>query len=95
MKALRWSEGASADIFRLVEQAEADQAGVADRLFELILSAPQILCEYPGAGATLGHSELRKWLIKKTPFLLIYRERSDEIEITRVLHRASDWASLA
>ena len=94
MKRLIWAGPARRDLFRI-----AADAGELDRDLPLILlerveKAPLTLLDYPGMGTPLGSTRLRKWPVRKTPFILIYAERGDTVEVRRVLHAASDWLAL-
>ena len=95
MKQLLWAEQAEADVAAIIEQASATDPDEGMRLLDLILNAPKRLLEYPALGRNAGAPGRRKWLIKETPFLLLYRVNAETVQIIRVLHRASDWTNLA
>lgn len=65
---------------------------LGEALFIRIVNAPKSLLERPGLGSPTGRQGTRKWRIKRTPFLLLYRIRKDgAVEILRVRHAAQDW----
>ncbi|MDB5695879.1 MAG: hypothetical protein JWN21_1422 [Sphingomonas bacterium] len=63
----------------------------AQRSLREALKAGEFLCEFPQAGPTTRRRGLRKWSVKNTPFLLLYRIVDGEVRITRVAHGAQDW----
>lgn len=53
------------------------------------------LQKHPGTGSPryglrLGMPDLRSWPLKKFPYLILYTERKEHIEVVRVLHQSSD-----
>lgn len=38
-------------------------------------------------------SGTREWVVSGTPYLLVYRERGDALEVLHVWHEAQDWMS--
>lgn len=91
---LRWAVSARADLFRIADHYDEISVDLTDHIMDAIEEAPHILLEHPFAGPPLKNAPLRKWLVRGTPFLLLYRVARDRIEIARVLHTASDWRSL-
>lgn len=53
--------------------------------------APLILLDYPDMGSLTPRKGIRKWHVRRTPFLLFYASTADRIEIRRVVHERSDW----
>jgi toxin ParE1/3/4 len=58
-----------------------------NRIFE----GPLVLLDYPQLGQPAGLLELRKWAVRRTPFILLYRVLGTDLEVARVVHAASDW----
>ena len=44
----------------------------------------------PRSAHELGHSELRTWISRRYPYLALYLERDDHIDVWRVLHAVRD-----
>ncbi|MBV8686303.1 MAG: type II toxin-antitoxin system RelE/ParE family toxin [Alphaproteobacteria bacterium] len=88
---LRWALRAREDIIDIAEFYEPVAAGLADSLLDKIAEAPLILLDHPNLGTPAGRGRYRKWTVRGTPFVLIYRVRGSYIEIARVRHAASDW----
>ena len=85
--------------FEWTESAGEDIEGIADYLlgeslaFEAvedyvkrIYKAPEHLATLPGAGKPGRVPNTREWLVKGTPYALIYRVLPDRIQIWRVMH---------
>jgi toxin ParE1/3/4 len=94
LKRLIWAGPARRDLFRIAAEAGEQDPDLPLILLERVEKAPLTLLDYPGMGTPLGTTRLRKWPVRKTPFILIYAERNDRVEIRRVLHAASDWLEL-
>lgn len=94
MKQLIWSSPARSDLFRVAAEAGERDPDLPLIFLERVEKAPLALLDFPGMGAPLGSTGLRKWPVRKTPFILIYAQREDRVEIRRVLHIASDWLDL-
>jgi plasmid stabilization system protein ParE len=54
--------------------------------------APAALLDYPDIGSLTPWRGLRKWQVRRTPFLLFYVNTPERLEIRRVVHERSDWA---
>ena len=94
MKRLIWAGPARRDLFAIAAEAAEQDADLPHILLERVETAPLALLDYPAMGSPLGTTKLRKWPVRKTPFILIYAQRDDRVEIRRVLHAASDWLDL-
>jgi plasmid stabilization system protein ParE len=90
----RWALSARDDLFQIADHYDEISVELTDHIMAVIEGAPLILLDHPFAGPPLKNVPLRKWLVRETPFLLLYRVARDRIEIARVLHTASDWRSL-
>ena len=91
---LSWAEQAETDLYEIADHYSQFYPDLPDDLLERIYEAPLILLDRPWIGPPVGFLGLRKWLVRRTPFLLLYRVRDGEVEIARVLHGAADWKSL-
>ncbi|HMS09500.1 MAG TPA: type II toxin-antitoxin system RelE/ParE family toxin [Pyrinomonadaceae bacterium] len=79
-------------------QAEAGSATATDLLNQLE-SALQSVAKQPGAGSQrFGHEldipDLRQWPLGRFPYLIFYVEKSNRIEIVRVLHTSRNVTAL-
>lgn len=64
---------------------------LAERLIQEIDNAARFLTGAPRAGPMIEALDAHKWRVRATRYLLIYRIRSDAIEILRVFHASQDW----
>lgn len=88
MKRAIWSRLARQDLYGIA----FDELGMSvDALIVRIETAPLILLDFPELGEKVGPDGRRKWRVKRTPFILLYRKAGDDVEISRVIHSASDW----
>ena len=86
------------------ERAVADMHGIADYLLEKgialgdveeyvkrIYKAPVPLATLPGAGKPGRMPTTREWLVKDTPYALIYDVKKRSLRILRVMHGNRDF----
>ncbi len=79
-------------------QAEAGNNTATDLLNQLE-SALQSVAKQPGAGSQrFGHEldipDLRQWPLGRFPYLIFYVEKTNRIEIVRVLHTSRNVTAL-
>ena len=91
MRALIWALQAEADLYDIADTYSQVAPALDQELLDRIFDAPLILRDYPFLGEEVGAFALRKWLVRRTPFILLYRVTDDFIEIARVVPAASDW----
>lgn len=89
---LRYSRRADNDLFDLAEYIAQDDVGAALRTRDEIERQVEHLKAFPDMGRAGRIAGTRELLIAGLPYIVIYREqRSDTIEIVRVLHGAQQW----
>ncbi|EFL85760.1 hypothetical protein HMPREF0326_01463 [Desulfovibrio sp. 3_1_syn3] len=85
---IQWTESASEDMDGIADYllgeglAFEDVEGYVKRIFK----APEHLATLPGAGKPGRVPNTREWLVKDTPYALIYRVLADRVQILRVMH---------
>jgi plasmid stabilization system protein ParE len=87
---LRWSVQSETDMLELIAHYDAIDRDLAARIEAAIAAAPRLLTDYPLAGPDIGLG-LRKWPVKGTPLLLLYRVAPGWIEVARVVHERQNW----
>lgn len=70
-------------------------ADVASSFADAFHDAVQHISLFPGTGSIrldlpLGWPELRSWPVRGFPYLLLYAESDDAIDVYRVLHTSGD-----
>jgi plasmid stabilization system protein ParE len=92
LKRLIWSGPARRDLYQIAEDCGKIDPALPDMLLERIEEAPLPLLDFPALGSLIGWLGIRKWPVRKTPFVLFYTIRRDVVEIRRVVAVASDWS---
>jgi toxin ParE1/3/4 len=69
----------------------ADNPAAAIRIDEEIEHQTDLLAEYPLMGREGRVKGTREMVIRRSPFILVYRVRRKRIEILRLLHGAQQW----
>jgi plasmid stabilization system protein ParE len=62
----------------------------AKRARERVLATERLLSENPHVGELTGIADVREFPVRRTPFLFVYRIRSDRVEILRVWDQRGD-----
>jgi toxin ParE1/3/4 len=91
MKSVIWSPQARADLNGIDEYTSNLDTEYADRVGKTAILAARYLAENPFVGPTFGQYQLRKWPIRKSPYLILYRPVQNGIEVVRVRHSHEDW----
>ncbi|MFU8831923.1 MAG: type II toxin-antitoxin system RelE/ParE family toxin [Wenzhouxiangella sp.] len=88
---VRWTTPAADDLevtqSHYLEQNPEAARAMADRVFEAI----EMLKEQPLLGRPGLQGETREWVVRHTPYVLVYRVGPEAIEIVHVWHGARNW----
>jgi len=91
MLRLEWTKPAA----RQLEHAQDCYHGLNPRaatpMAQRIVDAARRLCDRPALGRPGRVPGTREWVVSRTPYLLVYRERGDALEVLHVWHEAQDW----
>lgn len=87
---IRWVDSASEDMDNLADYLleEGLSFDAVEDYVKRIYDAPEHLATLPGAGKPGRMPNTREWLVKDTPYTLIYAVRGDKIRILRVIHNS-------
>lgn len=88
---LTWSQPARRDLLDIIHYYYEIDTDLAAEMSDRISEEPLKLLENPRLGTLTPSQEVRKWRVRKTPFLLFYTVTAEGVEIQRVRHAASDW----
>ena len=91
MKRILWTAKAQHDLAEIDAYWWAIDRDLAESLLARIEAAADFLREQPRIGR-LVEEPARKWGVCGTPYLLLFRDASDRIEIPRIHHGREDWS---
>ena len=85
---ITWTASAWEDLDGITDflLAESVAFEVVEEYAKRIFKAPEHLAMLPGAGKPGRMPHTREWLVKNTPYALIYTVRDDKVRILRVMH---------
>lgn len=87
---LEWSPFARRDLREAIDYIAEDNPIVANEIEDRILEAARGLLDHPEKGRSGRRTATRKWLVPRTPYLLVYRQTTATIEIVRVWHTSRE-----
>lgn len=91
MRAYVLTELAQADLTKIFDYIERENAAAAVRVAGALRAATRLLAERPGIGHVrldLAKEDIRFWPVFS--YLIVYRRDTEPLEIVRVLHGATD-----
>ncbi len=88
---IRWMPLAEEDLNAAYDYVREDNENAAKRLVARIFSAVGMLTRHPGAGREGRVKGTRELAVARTPYIIAYRVRHDEIQILAVIHGARRW----
>jgi toxin ParE1/3/4 len=88
---VRWTKAALRHLHEARDYIQMDKPSAALRMVDLIEAAADRLRLFPQIGRSSKRPETREFAIPGTPFVLIYRVKSDALEILALYHGAQDW----
>ena len=83
---LEWSDEALRDLSEQVRFVEARNPVAAQRIARRILTAVEILAEFPLAGRAGIRPGTREWPVRRLPYLIVYAVVRDVVTILHVKH---------
>jgi toxin ParE1/3/4 len=88
---LVWLRRAIADRDAQLDYIAEDNPGAAIEQGDRIAHQVALLAEHPEMGRAGRKQGTRELVISRTPFIIVYRVRSERIELLRLLHGAQQW----
>ena len=85
---IRWTESAWKDLDDISDYllGEGMPFDAAAEYVKRIFKAPEHLAAFPYEGKPGRMSKTREWLVKGTPYALIYVVRDEKVFVLRVMH---------
>lgn len=94
MRSLDWTIKARDDLAAIDAYWWENAPDKADEILDLIRTAAEFLLGMPHAGPALDEGAARKWNVRSTRYILIYRISDSDIQVLRVRHASEDWSAL-
>lgn len=91
MMRIVWTPPAIGDLEAIDDYWAGYSAESAEEVASQIEAAAAFLADLPKAGSSLESGQARKWRVRATPYLLVYRIIGDSIELLRVYHERMNW----
>jgi len=91
---LLWLPRAIADRDAQLDFIAKDNPQAALEHGDRIAQYTRWLIEHPGIGRSGRKSGTRELVVNRTPFIIVYRIKGDNIELIRLLHGAQQWPDL-
>lgn len=88
---IRWLRTATRDRFAQLDYIATDNPAAAVRMDEAIERQTNMLMQYPLMGREGRVNGTRELVIRRSPFIAVYRVQAEKIEILRLLHGAQQW----
>ena len=88
---IRWMPLAEQDLDAAYDYVRQDNSNAAKRLVARIFSVVGMLMRHPLAGRDGRVHGTRELVVARTPYVIAYRLRQDEIQILAVIHGAQRW----
>lgn len=90
MSRATWTPPAQDDFDALDDDTSRLNPDYAYRVGRAALAAARFLADHPGAGPVLDGA-VRKWRVRGTDYVILYRRADDGVEILRMHHGRRDW----
>jgi toxin ParE1/3/4 len=84
-----WSASALADLGEVDRYLRDYSADHAHRIGGMAIAAVRLLADNPYLGP-VAQGDLRKWSIRGTEYLILYRPMPDGVDIVRLMHAKQD-----
>ena len=88
---IEWTHPALADLIEAQSYIARDNPRAAEVVARRVWDASQSLGENPEIGRPGHVAGTREWVVARTPYLIVYRDRAGHIEILRLWHGRRNW----
>ncbi len=88
---LIWSRQAVADLEKLRRHIETHDPSAASKVATRILEAVRQLEQFPGMGRPGRIAGTRELVVKRMPYLVVYRIGREAVHLLRIFHTRQKW----
>lgn len=88
---VRWTTPAADDLEASQTHYLEKNPEAAREMAERVAEATELLQDQPHLGRQGLRASTREWVVRDTPYILVYRVGEDVIEIVHVWHGAQNW----
>ncbi|GAE62211.1 hypothetical protein XPN_4117, partial [Xanthomonas arboricola pv. pruni MAFF 301427] len=86
-----WTVPAARQLAHAQDHYHALNPTAAAAMARQVLEATRTLAEQPGRGRAGRVAGTREWVVKQTPYVLVYRVRDDALQLLHVRLQTQDW----
>jgi len=88
---LKWTERALRQLIHAQDYIARDNPAAAQAVAQRIADASRLLPVQPWIGRPGRIDGTREWVVKQTPYLLVYAIEDDALQIVGVIHSKQRW----
>jgi toxin ParE1/3/4 len=81
-----WREAAELELYDQVRFIARDKPDAAEAILDTLLDTAGRLGKFPDMGVKGRVASTRELIVPRLPYILIYRKRSDRVEILNLFH---------
>lgn len=88
---LKWTRRALEQLVEAQDYIAQDNPSAARQVGERIAEATRLLLTQPRMGHRGRVAGSHEWIVRRTPYFLVYKLEDDELMILRVIHGKQHW----
>lgn len=88
---LKWTRRALEQLIEAQDYIAQDNPSAARQVGERTAEATNLLLTQPRMGSRGRVVGTREWVVRRTPYFLVYKQKDDELIILRVIHGKQHW----
>lgn len=88
---LKWTRRALEQLVEAQEYISQDNPTAARQVAEQIAQATKLLLTHPEMGRKGRVAGTIEWVVRQTPYFLVYKFEGDELIVLRLIHGKQHW----
>jgi toxin ParE1/3/4 len=88
---IRWSPEAAEDLENIVNRIRRDNPQAARQVAVRLHNSCAGLESFPNRGRSGRIADTRELVLAPLPYIVVYRVKTDAVEIVRIYHSAQNW----